>query len=248
MLGQERPEHRGAITDVVCAYLRTCALDDAASSTAMRLLRAHLHPGRSDFWPGMSVDLSGATLFDLDLSRRRIDGDLRLDGCLLYGQARLRGLIVGGRTSARGAVFSDHAWLEHTVFHGPVLFDGATFAGDAWFGQSMFGNDASFAGVSFGGHAWFGAASFGTRVDFGHAVFQRSAGFRGVVVQGSVGLTGTVFHGPARVSRRDTGWNLSAPGWRIIVDDDNQAVGRLLWVGRRDFIERPILIDEPTPV
>jgi hypothetical protein len=39
-----------------------------------------------------------------------------------------------------------------------------------------------------------------------------------------------------------------APGWQVVVDDDNPAVGRLFWVGGRDLIEKHVLTEEPTPV
>ncbi len=249
LLGHESPAHRSAIMDVICAYLRTPGTDAATQATATRLLRARLHPARPEFWPGMSIDLSGAVLADLDLSQGRIDGDLRLDGCVLLGQTRLRGLVVGGLTVIRGAQFCDHAWLERATFRGPVWFDGSSFGGDAWFGETAFNSNASFAATDFNGHAWFGAASFGAPVDFGHAIFRRSAGFRGAVAHSVVSLASTTFHGPARVSRRGEGWNVIAPGWEVVVDDDNPAVGRLFWVGGRDFIEKEIIIvNEPTPV
>lgn len=248
LLGAQSPAHRPAIVDVICAFLRTPGTDAATRETAGRLLRERLQPARSEFWPGMSVDLSGAVLSSLDLSQCRIDGDLRLDTCLLLDQTRLRGLVVGGSTIIRGARFDDHAWLERTTFLGPVWFNGTTFIGDAWFGDTMFGGYASFAGVSFGGHAWFGGASFDHPVDFGHAIFHRSAGFRGAIARAPVSLAGTTFHGPARVSRRGADWNITAPGWQVVPDDDNPGVGRLFWVGRRDLIERPALVDEPTTV
>jgi hypothetical protein len=248
LLGAESVAHRGAILDVICAFLRTPATDAATRETALRLLRERLHPARPEFWPGMSVDLSGAVLAALDLSQCRIDGDLRLDSCTLLGQTRLRGLVVRGDTVIRGAWFEDHAWLERATLLGPVWFNGTVFSGDAWFGETMFGGYASFAGVSFGGHAWFGGASFDHPVDFGHAVFHRSAGFRGAVARAPVSLAGTTFHGPARVSRRGAGWNIMARGWQVVVDDDNPAVGRLLWVGDRDLIEKPVLVDDVTPV
>jgi Pentapeptide repeats (9 copies) len=248
LLGAESGAHRPAVLDVICAFLRTPGADVATRETAQRLLRERLQPIRPEFWPGMSVDLSGAILTDLDLSQCRIDGDLRLDGCQLLGQTRLRGLVVGGTTIIRAARFEDHAWLERATFVGPIWLNGTVFSGDAWFGDAMFGGYASFAGVSFAGHAWFGGASFDQPVDFGEAVFHRSAGFRGVVARRPVSLAGTTFHGPARVSRRGSEWNISAPGWRVVVDDDNRSVGRLLWVGRRDLIERPALLEEPTTV
>ena len=248
LLGAESVAHRPAIVDVICAFLRTHGTDLTTRESAHRLLRERLQPARPEFWPGMSVDLSGAVLTDLDLSQCRVDGDLRLDSCQLLGQTRLRGLVVGGTTLVRAARFDDHAWLERATFVGPVWLNGTLFAGDAWFGDTMFGGYASFAGTSFSGHAWFGGTSFDDSVDFGHAVFHRSAGFRGAIVRAPISLAGTTFHGPARVSRRGAQWNITAPGWSVVADDDNPAVGRLFWVGRRDLIERSALVDEPTPV
>lgn len=246
LIGAESVAHRGAVMDVLCAVLRTPETDAATAEVAQRLLRDRLYPARSEFWPGMRVDLSGAVLTDLDLSQCRVDGDLRLDGCVFRGQTRLRGLVVGGSTVVRGARFDSHAWVERATFVGPVWFNGTVFAGDAWFGDTMFGAHASFAGVSFSGHAWFGSASFDQSVDFGQAVFHRSAGFRGAVAA-RVSLAGTTFHGPARVSLRGTDWNITAPGWQVVADDDNPAVGRLLWTGGRDLIEKPALV-EPASV
>lgn len=245
LIGQDSVPHRSAVVDVLCALLRSPEADAATAEVAQRLLRDHLYPAREGFWPGMRVDLSGAVLTDLDLSHCRVDGDLRLDNCRLKGQTRLRGLVVGGAALVRAVRFDDHAWLERATFQGPAWFNGTTFAGDAWFGQTAFRGPASFAGASFGGHAWFGGASFGQSVDFGQAVFHRSAGFRGAVAT-RVSLAGTTFHGPARVSRRGVDWNITAPGWQVIADDDNPSVGRLLWTGRRDLIERPILVEPAT--
>ena len=250
LLGRDEPAHRPAIVDVICALLRTPGTDGPIRLCATLLLAQRLHPGRREFWPEMSLDLTGATLTELDLTNCRVDGRLCLDGAVLQGQTRLRGLIVGGVATLRGARFEENAWLERTVFHGPASFDGATFRGDAWFGEALFGGWTSFSGADFGGHAWFGSASFGAPVDFGHAIFRRSAGFRGAVVHHTVGLGGTTFLGPARVSRRGEGWNIVAPGWRVVVDEDNQSVGRLLWVGHPELVEKPAMLDrsEPTPV
>jgi hypothetical protein len=250
LLGQDAPHQRPAIVDVISAYLRDKDRESSARLAAGQLIAARLRPGRPGFWPGQSLDLTGGVFDELDLSGCRVDGHLRLDGAVLRGQTRLRGLVVGGRGSFRGSQWEDHAWLERSLFHGPVSFDGATFQGDAWFGEAMFGGWTSFAGTDFGGHAWFAGASFGAPVDFGHAVFHRSAGFRGAFAHAGVGLGGTTFLGPARVSRRGDGWNVSAPGWMVVVDDDNQSVGQLQWIGHPELVERPPVPDrsEPTPV
>ena len=129
--------------------------------------------------------------------------------------------MVGGPTSLRGTTFYDHAWLERAVFRGPARFDAATFHADAW----------------------FGGCSYRGPVDFGEATFRRSAGFRGAVAHSGVALRGTTFLGPARVSRRGEQWNMTAPGWRVVVDPDNASVGQLLWVAYPALVEQP----EQTP-
>ena len=45
------------------------------------------------------------------------------------------------------------------------------------------------------------------------------------------------FLGPARVSRRGERWNVIAPGWTVVTDPDNEAVGRLLWFGHANLVE-----------
>jgi hypothetical protein len=237
-IGRADPGQRQGIVDVLCAYLRAPGSDEPVRRTAASILADRLRPNSADFWPGLSVDLSGAQLSDLDLSGCRIDGILRLDRAVLSGQARLRGIIAGAASMARLTCL-DHAWFERSVFHGRVTLDGANFHGDAWFGEAMFGNWTSFAGADFAGHAWFGGCDFGAPVDFTHATFRRSAGFRGAVAHASVGLGGTTFLGPARVSRRGEGWNLIAPGWMVVVDEDNESVGRLLWIGHPELVEKP---------
>jgi hypothetical protein len=51
------------------------------------------------------------------------------------------------------------------------------------------------------------------------------------------------------VSRREETWNVAAPGWAVVVDPDNGAVGQLLWVGEaygQPFERRPD--EQVTPV
>jgi hypothetical protein len=230
-LGQDHPAGRPAIVDVICAYLRISGDGDmSVRATAQQILTAHLRSDGRGFWRGVSVDLRGAALTNLDLSGCRIDGDLQLDRAVLQGPVKLRDLSVAGTTSLRGTVFVEHAWLERSSFHGPLYLDRAAFHQDAWFGNVHFGGPCSFVGTQFSGHAWFGAATFHGPVDFTDAVFRRSAGFRGAVV-GFINLTATTFLGPARVSRRAEDWNVASPGWTVVVDPDNGAVGQLLWVG-----------------
>jgi hypothetical protein len=234
LLGQEHPRHRQAIVDVACAYLRMPTGEDGVVRiSAQRILASHLNPSAPDnaFWPGMALDLTGATLTDLDLSYCRVDGGACFDFAVFLGAAKFRGSAFGGMTSFHGSIFHDHVWLERTVFTGPVRFDTAIFMGDAWFGEATFGARATFCAADFGGHAWFGGCRAHGPTAFAAATFRRSAGFRGAVFHTRVDLDGTSFHGPARISRRGEGWNLTARGWRAEVDPDNDAVGQLVWAG-----------------
>jgi hypothetical protein len=245
LLAQDHPEHRQAIVDVFCAYLRMPAGDDGpVRQAAVAILARHLRRTDPSFWAGVDLDLTGATLTDFDLTGCQVDGDLRLDHASLLGPAKLRGVTVGGSLGLRGARLHEHAWLERATFGGACHFEGTTFQADAWFGGTMFAGRAVFAGTEFGGHAWFGGCTFRSPVQFDHAVFRRSAGFRGVVAHAAVSLTGTTFLGTARVSRRGAGWSVLAPGWRVVVDQDNESVGQLLWAGAADVADLP----DVTPV
>jgi Pentapeptide repeats (9 copies) len=235
LLGQDHPRHRQAIVDVFCAYLRMPAGEDGpVRLAAQRILTAHLRPlagAAGAFWPDVGLDLTAATLADLDFTETRVDGGATFDFAVFGGPARFRGTVFDGPASFRGALFQDHAWLERSVFGGATTFDGAIFHGDAWFGEASFRGRTTFRGVDFGGHAWFGACEGRGPIDLSDAVFRRSAGFRGATLRGAVTMSGTSFQGPARVSRRDEGWNLCPPGWRVEVDPDNEAVGQLVWAG-----------------
>jgi uncharacterized protein YjbI with pentapeptide repeats len=223
------PQHAQAIVDVLCAYLRSPVEQDGAiRDVPQRMLTAHLRPGWK-FWPDIDLDLTGAALVDLDLSDCRLRR-LILDGAVLTGPTRMRRLTAATAT-LRNVQFRSDVWLEHSSFAGAARFEGATFDGDAWFGGARFGGPTSFAVATVHGHAWFSQCVFGGPVEFGEAVFHRSAGFRGAVVNDALGLAGTTFLGPARVSRSGEFWNVDAPGWGVVVDADNEAVGHLLWLG-----------------
>jgi uncharacterized protein YjbI with pentapeptide repeats len=119
-----------------------------ARLTAQRILAEHLRDDRTKklrstdppsprFWPGIHLDLAGATLIDFEL---------------VYG-------VMAG-TSFRGATFSGDAEFDGATFSGNAVFDGATFSGDARFDGATFSEVASFFSVTFGGYARFEGATF----------------------------------------------------------------------------------------
>ena len=78
------------------------------------------------FWSGMSVDLTGAALYDFNFRNCVVrHGVFR--ACRFFGVARFY-----------GAVFEPPAEFDGTRFHGAVWFEAANFANDAWFGEHGF--------------------------------------------------------------------------------------------------------------
>src|SRR5512132_2485532 len=112
-LGQADPDARQAVLDVVCGYLRrpsrppgaTAELGTAgpaARAAASALLHARLVPqhggskhggskhGGSELWSGLHLDLSGASVQDLDL-RAAVLRSAAFAGTRFYGVTRLTG-------------------------------------------------------------------------------------------------------------------------------------------------------------
>ena len=100
--------------------------------TAQRILAEHLRDDRAKdqrstdppgprFWPGIRLDLTGATL---------IDFNLMMPSWLTPGFGR--------------ATFTGHAWFDGATFSGDAWFERATFSGDATFSKATFSGDAEF--------------------------------------------------------------------------------------------------------
>ncbi len=96
--------------------------------TAQRILAEHLRdernpdersagPPGSRFWPGIGLNLTGATLFDFDF-HRVVAADARFDR----------------------ATFTEGAQFYEATFTGFAAFCGATFAGATVFSRAIFGD------------------------------------------------------------------------------------------------------------
>jgi Pentapeptide repeats (9 copies) len=131
--------------------------------TAQRLLAAHLRCPRGTsgvdaqdieaspevtFWPDISLDLTEASLVDLDLQETSVT------------QALFERATFSGHTRFRGATFTWDALFGEATFSGPAVFDRAIFSGDAGFGGAIFSGYAGFGGAIFSGGAGFGGAIF----------------------------------------------------------------------------------------
>ncbi|MBW4722380.1 pentapeptide repeat-containing protein [Saccharothrix obliqua] len=229
----ERPAYlRQTVVDVLCAYLRMPftppgdppddQADDTARArhdqrrqeqqvrlTAQRILRDHLRP-RTDtdhpadtFWPDTDLDLTDATLVQVDLSNCHIRnaqfggasfaGHTGFDGASFAGPAGFDGASFAGRVWFSGASFAGEAEFEGASFAGPTAFSKASFAGPAGFNGASFAGEAVFRGASFAGPAGFNGASFAGHTAFGGASFAGPAGFNGASFAESAYFGGTSF-------------------------------------------------------
>jgi hypothetical protein len=142
--------------------------------TAQRILAAHLKvPGgvlsaaaaqrrqpspRQAFWPGISLDLTGAALIEFDLQQASVV-QARFVGATFQGDARFVGATFQDSAGFDGATFQDVAGFVRATFQGIAAFDGATFQGDARFIEATF-QEGSFMGATFKDVALFIGATF----------------------------------------------------------------------------------------
>jgi Pentapeptide repeats (9 copies) len=92
---------------------------------------------RQAFWPGISLDLTGATLVDLDFARVSV----------------MQALFDR-------ATFQGEAGFDQATFQGAAGFDQVTFQGEAGFDQATFQGAAGFNQATFQSAAWFNRATF----------------------------------------------------------------------------------------
>jgi uncharacterized protein YjbI with pentapeptide repeats len=205
--------------------------------TAQRLLAYHLlcPPGTSGqdaqllppspqqiFWPGISLDLTGAALVDFHFERvsviqARFDeatfqGDAGFRGATFQDDARFSGATFQGDAGFINATFQGHAEFVGTTFKGDAPFIDATFKGDARLSAATFkgaagftgaafqGKTTTFSGATFQGITFFDEATFQSPAVFHKATFQGGAAFDGVTFQGHAEFSGATFQGVATFS------------------------------------------------
>ena len=174
--------------------------------TAQRILAEHLRDDRAEdkrstdppnqrLWPGIRLDLAGATLIDFDLENG-VMADASFDGATFTGDARFRGATFTGDALFGGATFSGEAQFGGATFSDDAGFDRATFRGYAGFGDATFNGGAGFDRATFRGYAGFGDATF-SGAGFLEATFRGGAGFGGATFRGGAGFGGATFRGGA---------------------------------------------------
>lgn len=274
-LAQANPEQRQTVVDVLCAYLRMpFSLPDSATPsmkqeyaeqlqvrlTVQRLLADRLRvpdgvsskdvqellPSSDEpFWPGISLNLAGATLIGFDLRRASVIR-ATFDRATFIEYTYFSSATFNSRASFRKATFLDVTWFDDatlagkadfreavftrevkfvcTAFTGSVWFNEATFKYDARFAFSTFGDSVTFYETRFIGGAWFDDTNFG-----GIAWFEKTT------------FSGGVSFGGANASDPDF------PGARVLpIDDEYLNSGRdVVRVWPRGWTVRPDT-DAPT--
>ena len=177
---------------------------------AQGILGEHLRDGRPKdkrftdppsprFWPGIGLDLVGATLIEFNL-RDCVIASADFSGATFSDGAGFVGATLSGPARFDGATFSGEAWFAGTNFSGGVWFGPAIFSGPARFHAATFSELAGFAGTTFSGDAGFDGATFSVAAVFDGATFSDNAGFDRATLKAAM-FRGATFSGPARFDR-----------------------------------------------
>ncbi len=137
-LAQDNPTQRQTIVNVLCAYLRMPSATGPQGDlitrqerevrvTAQRILAAHQRPTAPDHWPGLHLDLSGATLVDVNFSDCELYEAKFTGTRFTVGRARFVRTTFTGVTSFMEAEFHAGAWFRDAEIIGSIWLDGATF-------------------------------------------------------------------------------------------------------------------------
>ncbi|HEX6358184.1 pentapeptide repeat-containing protein [Actinophytocola sp.] len=232
-LAQDHVKQRQTIVNVLCAYLRmpdappdddtTLTVEQVQERevrlTAQRLLTIHLRPGGSrsrpvaTFWEDIDLDLTGATLINLDLigcrantirfTNAHLTGRTSFDKAEFTGAAVFHGARFTGFASFREARFTDSVWFSNAhftdsasyiraLFTGTTTFHAATFSHDTWFDEARFTGATSFSSAQFTRDASFKETGFNESI-FREARFTGSATFEGALFTSTPAFNGTQF-------------------------------------------------------
>lgn len=225
-LAQATPDHRQTIVDVVCAYLRmpfslpsaidlgsatayilqgALATDEERQEIQVRLtaqdfLRRHLsNAGKEtgEFWEGLRVDLTGATLITLNLSDCEWDRGV-FTHARFVGTTRFNTSRSTGATSFRSSQFFGFADFEGSDFASYVRFDEACFEKSCAFDKSSFDLGVRFDRTIFKGNTVFKLANFHGWSTFDGALFSSEAIFTEADFVADVQFMGANFTNGAR--------------------------------------------------
>jgi uncharacterized protein YjbI with pentapeptide repeats len=254
----------------VQAGMRGTALEELQVRKAVQqILVDHLRPSkgkfkaaqsrraspRRAFWPGTSLDLTGAVLVDANfhevlITRARLDGatfkgPAQFDRATFQADAEFNGATFQDIADFNGATFQADAEFNRAVFQGFVArFYGTIFQGFAWFDRANFqGGTASFDGATFESNALFGGATFqGGPARFNGAIFQGNAGFAGATFLDPDFTGARVLHLVNPAHRDTRSW---PHGYAVRPDPADPTRGTLIYAAEEPELAVPVS-DRPT--
>jgi hypothetical protein len=148
-----------------------------------------------DFWPGITLDLTGATLVNLDFASVSVV-HAWFRAATFQGYAGFNGATFQGYAGFDRATFESDAWFGEVAFQGDAGFNMATFQEDTRFNIATFQEYAGFSKATFQGDVWFSKATFQRYAEFREATFQGNAWF-GATIQQVAGFDKATFRGNA---------------------------------------------------
>jgi hypothetical protein len=192
---QEELQVRQTAQRILATHLQI--LREGSRGGSRPVSQRRLPSPRQAFWPGIRLDLTGATLVDLKFSFISVIqawfegatflGDTlldaaslrraRFDGATFQGDARFDGTTFQLRTTFEGTTFQGDAVFDRATFQGIAVFDRATFQGDARFGLTKI-RHTTFDGATFLGDVIVSSATVeGGIAEFDRATFQGDVEF-----------------------------------------------------------------------
>ncbi|MFC9973477.1 pentapeptide repeat-containing protein [Spirillospora sp. NPDC127200] len=182
-LGQDHPQHRQTIVDVVCSYLRMPFQSPRlASSNTQSSSRENNFTGdiRQEIQVRLAAQRLLARRLSLPVDQDAVATDAHWSGIRvdLAGAQLIDFDFSLCRTTEAifsNVDFSGNARFDGARFDGRVKFDEAKFDGPASFSESRFIGDACFDGVNFDGDSWFHGARFDRYANFEKTQFGGAA-------------------------------------------------------------------------
>jgi Pentapeptide repeats (9 copies) len=205
----EELQVRQAAQRILVAHLRVDVEGDRTAATPPA-------PAACPRYWNVSIDLTQASLVDVDFASCRFNSAARFGGATFIGDARF------GK-----AFFVGAAWFREATFTGAARFEKTAFGGAARFSRASYAGPARFAGASFSGYAWFREATFAGDARFETATFHRMADFDEATFNIDARFTGTLIAASPDNGQSiwPTGWALdpAVDGWHGLVPVDRGA-------------------------
>ncbi|SFT09575.1 Pentapeptide repeat-containing protein [Saccharopolyspora flava] len=195
-LGQNHPEQRQTVVNVICAYLRMPFPDPPTTTPSNRPIEPSSENSNDSTYlhEEIQVRLTAQTI----LSDHLKPGAGKKDGNRFWKNIEL---------NLTGATLINFDISQSEIES--CRFDYAHFYGATRFRQTKFRGPAGFSDTKFSGQAWFNGAEFYKLVEFSSSEFMGMASFDRAYFKGETGFGFSCFHGIAGFSEayfQDSTW------------------------------------------